>query len=174
MRPVIKTVILLLILAAVGGVLYTAIIKNKQPLIQTGKPAPEFIAKDLNGKEVRLSQLKGKGIILNFWGTWCVPCREEMPTLEQISKEYADKGIMVLAVNNGESLVTVKGFADQYKLTFPILLDPKLDISRAYQVITLPTTYFIKPDGTVAKKIVGGPISRDVILDNIKQMGVNK
>lgn len=94
-----------------------------------------------------------------------------MPTLEQISKEYSDK-IIVLAVNNGESLVTVKGFAEQYKLTFPILLDPKLDISKAYQVINLPTTYFIKPDGTVAKKVIGGPISRDVILENLKQMGV--
>ena len=101
-KPVLRTVILLVILLALGWALYTAFIKDKQPLVQTGKAAPDFIAHDLSGKEVRLSTLKGKGIVLNFWGTWCTPCQEEMPALEQMSKEMAAQGIVVLAVNNGE------------------------------------------------------------------------
>lgn len=168
-KPVIRTVILLVIIVALGWALYTNFIKDKQSHIQVGQKAPDFMAQDLSGKEVRLSELKGKGVILNFWGTWCAPCRQEMPALEEMSKELADQNIVILAINNGESDVVVKSFAENYKLTFPILLDRRLDISKAYQANNLPTSVFIKPDGTIAW-IVTGPMTADIIRENAKKM----
>ena len=168
-KPVIKMVILLVILVAIGWTIYSAVTKDKQPLLATGKPAPDFIAKDLTGKEYRLSELKGKGIILNFWGTWCEPCREEMPALQEMSEKLKDQGVLVLAVNNGESEVAVQAFAKQYGLTFPILLDKRLDIAKAYEVVNLPTTYFIKHDGTMALRVIG-PLNVNTILDNAKKI----
>lgn len=164
-----KTVILLVILVAIGWTIYSAVTKDKQPQLATGKPAPDFIAKDLTGKEYRLSELKGKGVILNFWGTWCEPCRDEMPALQEMSETLKNQGVLVLGVNNGESDVTVQAFVKQYGLTFPILLDKRLDISKAYQVVNLPTTYFIKHDGTLAMRVIG-PLNVNTILDNAKKI----
>jgi peroxiredoxin len=168
-KPVIKIVVLLVILVAIGWTIYSAVTKDKQPQLATGKPAPDFVAKDLTGKDYRLSELKGKGIILNFWGTWCEPCREEMPALQEMSEKLKDQGVLVLAVNNGESEVAVKAFAKQYGLTFPILLDKRLDIAKAYQVNPLPTTFFIKHDGTMVLQITG-PMNVNTILDNAKKI----
>lgn len=164
-----KTVILLVILVAIGWTIYSAVTKDKQPQLATGKPAPDFIAKDLTGKEYRLSELKGKGVILNFWGTWCEPCRDEMPALQEMSETLKNQGVLVLGVNNGELDVTVQAFVKQYGLTFPILLDKRLDISKAYQVVNLPTTYFIKHDGTLAMRVIG-PLNVNTILDNAKKI----
>lgn len=168
-KSVMKTVILLVILVAIGWTIYSAVTKDKQPQLATGKPAPDFIAKDLTGKEYRLSELKGKGVILNFWGTWCEPCRDEMPALQEMSETLKNQGVLVLGVNNGESDVTVQAFVKQYGLTFPILLDKRLDISKAYQVVNLPTTYFIKHDGTLAMRVIG-PLNVNTILDNAKKI----
>lgn len=168
-KSVMKTVILLVILVAIGWTIYSAVTKDKQPQLATGKPAPDFIAKDLTGKEYRLSELKGKGVILNFWGTWCEPCRDEMPALQEMSETLKNQGVLVLGVNNGKSDVTVQAFVKQYGLTFPILLDKRLDISKAYQVVNLPTTYFIKHDGTLAMRVIG-PLNVNTILDNAKKI----
>jgi len=168
-KSVIKTVVLLVILAAIGWTIYSAVTKDRQSQLATGKPAPDFVARDLNGKEYRLNDLKGQGIILNFWATWCPPCRDEMPALQEMSEKLKGQGILVLAVNNGESEVAVKAFANQYGLTFPILMDKRLDISKAYDVINLPTTYFIKPDGTLALRY-NGPLNVDSITEYAKKI----
>lgn len=168
-KPIMKTLILLVIVVAIGWTVYSAVTKDEQPQLATGKPAPDFIAKDLTGKEYRLSELKGQGIILNFWGTWCGPCREEMPALQEMSEKLKDQGVLVLGVNNGETEVTVQAFAKQYGLTFPMLLDKRLDIAKAYDVVQLPTTYFIKHDGTLALRVIG-PLNVNTILDNAKKI----
>ncbi|MED4206431.1 redoxin domain-containing protein [Neobacillus mesonae] len=118
-----------------------------------GAKAPDFELKTLNGETVKLSDLKGKKVMLNFWATWCGPCKAEMPEMEEFFKS-ADKGIKILAVNIDPQL-DVKGFVDEYKITFPVLLDTEDAVNTKYQVISIPTTYFIDSNGIIQNKFVG-------------------
>ncbi|GHH99108.1 redoxin domain-containing protein [Neobacillus kokaensis] len=118
-----------------------------------GAKAPDFELKTLNGESVRLSDLKGKKLMLNFWATWCGPCKAEMPEMEEFYKS-ADKDIKILAVNIDPQL-DVKGFVDEYKITFPVLLDTEDAVNTKYQVISIPTTYFIDSNGIIQNKFVG-------------------
>ncbi|WP_027415114.1 thiol-disulfide oxidoreductase ResA [Aneurinibacillus terranovensis] len=172
-RKFYRTLILLVIFFAVVWALYSEFGTSKEA-VKTGKPAPNFIGQNLTGGTTELRKLRGKGVVLNFWGTWCPPCREEMPALNQASKEFEHKGVEVVAINDGESKLSVQGFANQYHLSFPIVLDPSQDITMKYQIGPLPTTFFIKPDGTVYKKIEGGPMSIETIRNNMTQIEPSK
>ncbi|MBL4950678.1 redoxin domain-containing protein [Neobacillus sp. YIM B02564] len=126
-----------------------------------GAKAPDFELKTLTGETVKLSDLKGKKVILNFWATWCGPCKKEMPEMEKFFKQ-ADKNITILAVNIDPQL-DVKGFANEYKITFPILLDKDDQVNKTYQVISIPTTYFIDSDGLIQNKLVGSMKLDDMV-----------
>ncbi|WP_040208953.1 TlpA disulfide reductase family protein [Neobacillus jeddahensis] len=125
---------------------------NKEGL-EIGAKAPDFELKTLTGETVKLSDLKGKKIMLNFWATWCPPCKAEMPEMEQFSKQLGDD-TLILAVNIDPQL-DVQGFVDENKITFPILLDAEDKVNEAYQVISIPTTYFIDSKGIIQNKYVG-------------------
>ncbi|MCM3567732.1 redoxin domain-containing protein [Neobacillus mesonae] len=118
-----------------------------------GAKAPDFELKTLTGDSVKLSDLKGKKIMLNFWATWCGPCKEEMPAMEEYSNTI-DKDTMILAVNIDPQL-KVQEFVDKYKITFPVLLDAEDAVNTSYQVISIPTTYFIDSKGVIQNKFVG-------------------
>ncbi|MEH7109626.1 redoxin domain-containing protein, partial [Bacillus sp. JJ1764] len=105
-----------------------------------GSKAPDFELKTLTGETVKLSELKGKKVMLNFWATWCPPCKAEMPDMEKFHSEVGDK-VTILAVNIDPQL-DVKGFVNEYKITFPILLDTDDGVNGKYQVLSIPTTYF--------------------------------
>lgn len=127
-----------------------------------GAKAPDFELKTLNGDTVKLSELKGKKVMLNFWATWCPPCKAEMPEMEQFSKKIGDD-IVILAVNIDPQL-DVKGFVDQNHITFPILLDAEDKVNSQYQVLSIPTTYFIDSKGIIQNKFTGS-MSLDVMKD---------
>ncbi|ECO1678123.1 thiol-disulfide oxidoreductase, partial [Listeria monocytogenes] len=93
--------------------------------VQAGDQAPDFVLENMEGNKVQLSELKGKGVFLNFWGTWCKPCEKEMPFMERQYNYFKNQGVEVLAVNIGESDVAIETFAKRYGLTFPILKDKK-------------------------------------------------
>lgn len=118
-----------------------------------GAKAPDFELKTLTGETVNLSDLKGKKVMLNFWATWCGPCKAEMPEMEEFFKT-ADQDIKILAVNIDPQL-DVKGFVDEYKITFPVLLDSEDAVNTKYQVLSIPTTYFIDSNGIIQNKFVG-------------------
>jgi thiol-disulfide isomerase/thioredoxin len=119
--------------------------------------APEFALKDADGKTVRLSDYRGKVVLLDFWATWCGPCRVSLPHLNELSenKELTDKGLKVYAVNLKEDKETAKGYADQNKLTFAIPLDLKGAVAEKYLVRGIPTTVVVGRDGKIAKVLVG-------------------
>ncbi|MFP5108024.1 redoxin domain-containing protein [Neobacillus sp. C211] len=119
-----------------------------------GAKAPDFELKTLTGETVKLSNLKGKKVMLNFWATWCPPCKAEMPAMEQFSKQM-EKDIVILAVNIDPQL-DVQGFVDENKITFPIPLDADDKVNETYQVLSIPTTYFIDSKGMIQNKYVGG------------------
>jgi len=121
--------------------------------LKTGVKAPDFELKTLTGETVKLSDLKGKKVMLNFWATWCPPCKAEMPEMEQFFKED-HKDLEILAVNIDPQL-DVKGFADQNGITFPILLDEKDEVNAKYHIISIPTTYFIDSQGIIQDKFTG-------------------
>ena len=113
-----------------------------------GDPAPDFALHNLQGKEVRLSDFQGRPVLINFWATWCPPCRIEMPTIETAWHKHKDEGFVVLAVDVQESPSQVQHFVDSLGLTFPILLDPTAKVaSELYRIRALPTSFFVGRDG---------------------------
>ncbi|WP_223703521.1 thiol-disulfide oxidoreductase ResA [Sutcliffiella deserti] len=153
-RLVMRSVILLLLLSAIGYTLYTNFFTTKE-LVSVGDQAPNFVLTDLQGNEVMLSDLKGQGVFLNFWGTWCKPCEREMPYMENQYRVFKEQGVEILAVNIQETNVAVQRFADRYNLSFPILLDKNDQVRQAYGIVPLPTTILIDENGKILKKDSG-------------------
>lgn len=130
------------------------------PGLKKGETPPDFELTTLAGETVRLSEMKGTKVILNFWGSWCPPCKAEMPHMQKYYKKNADKdNVEILAVNltSGEKkgLPAVEQFVKAYNLTFPIPLDETGELAQQYLVSIIPTTYFIGTDGVVANRYVG-------------------
>lgn len=121
--------------------------------LQIGSKAPDFELKTLSGETVKLSSLKGKRVMLNFWATWCPPCKAEMPEMEKFSKQ-ADKDLVILAVNI-DPQNDVKGFVNKNGITFSVLLDVNDNVNKTYQILSIPTTYFIDSNGVIQNKYTG-------------------
>lgn len=118
--------------------------------------AINFNLKDLDGNEVSLSSLKGKKVFLNFWATWCPPCKAEMPEIEKLYQETKDSDLVIITVDIGESLDTVKPFVESNKYNFKVLLDPEQSVATKYNISSIPTSYFIDADGNIISKHIGG------------------
>lgn len=118
-----------------------------------GQPAPLFTLQDLNGNQVSLAELRGKRVVINFWATWCGPCRMEVPYLEYLSKKYKDRGLVVLGVNNETDHQAVRDFA-QSQISYTVLLDGHLPFID-YDVRGIPCTYYIDKDGIIRDRDVG-------------------
>jgi len=117
------------------------------------RQAPEFVLPDLTGKTVSLTALRGKPVLINFWATWCEPCREEMPALEELSKRAVGR-YAVLGVSLDEDAAAVRAFAKAHKLTFPLMLADR-KTSSGYAVRGLPATFLIDAEGRIARRWVG-------------------
>jgi cytochrome c biogenesis protein CcmG, thiol:disulfide interchange protein DsbE len=122
--------------------------------VEVGQQAPDFQLISLTGETVSLADYEGQPIILNFWATWCPPCRAEMPALEEAYQAYQDEGLVVLALNREESPQTVAAFWQEMTdrgtpLTFAPLLDETGEVGAAYGVFNMPTTYFVSPTGEI-------------------------
>jgi thiol-disulfide isomerase/thioredoxin len=120
------------------------------------KPALDFKLKDLNGKEVSLSDFKGKKVFLNFWATWCPPCKAEMPDIEKLYSETKDTDLVILAVNVGEGKSDVTSFLNDNKYNFTVLLDSDQNITNQYNIKGIPTSFFIDKEGNIVSSKVGG------------------
>lgn len=118
--------------------------------------APDFALKDLNGDTHKLSDYRGQVVLLNFWATWCPPCRREMPSMERAWQQFKDQDMVILAVDVGEDLDTVYTFLADYPVSFPLLLDEEAEVVRKFPVRGLPTSYVIGPDGRIMFQAVGG------------------
>ncbi len=118
--------------------------------------APEIQFTGLDGQPHALSEFKGHPIILNFWATWCPPCRGEMPALEAVYKAYAADGLLIIGVNQMEDSGKVSRFQEQFHLTFPIFLDKQGQAGATYRARGLPSSFFIDQKGFIRKIVVGG------------------
>ncbi|SDN58706.1 Thiol-disulfide isomerase or thioredoxin [Tenuibacillus multivorans] len=117
--------------------------------------APNFNLTTLNGEEIELKDLQGKGVLVNFWSSWCGPCKNEMPEIQKVYDFYKSQGLEVLAVNYGESKETIQNFLEDHPtLNFTILLEDD-QVSEKYMIANLPTTYFINKDGEIVNRYMG-------------------
>ena len=140
------------------------------PAPRRGFLAPDFSLINLDGHEIRLADFHGRPVMVNFWASWCPPCRAEMPAFQNIYTEYEAQGFVVLAVNSQESRTTAVDFAQSRALTFPILLDEDGILSSRYQAESLPTTFFINKDGYISNVIYGGPISEAFLRIQVEKL----
>lgn len=163
---------------ALAGLLVIALVwvvvgSNAQPagpsVGETRRPAPDFTLQGLDGSTVRLSDYRGKVVLVNFWGTWCEPCKEETPALQEAYRRLSGQGLMVIGVDlrNQERAgpagdADVRAFAERYSVTYPIALDVAGETARAYQIFPLPTSFFIDQAGVMRFVRVGMVTTSDV------------
>jgi len=117
--------------------------------------APNFALEGLDRRPVSLKAFRGRVLFLNFWATWCVPCREEMPAMERLSQAYREGGLAMVGVNFKESPAAVKAFMDELHLTFPAVLDRTGSVAGSFAVRGLPVTYLVDRDGKILWKALG-------------------
>ena len=126
--------------------------QKSKPLVEI---APDFTLETLEGEKVSMKDLKGSPVFLNFWASWCRPCREEMPDVEKIHQAYGKKGLKVYAINAREDKETIENFKKSMGMGAPILLDTTGDVMKLYKIFGLPVSYFIDKEGKVAASIMG-------------------
>lgn len=150
------------ILAVLAGAIVFAVVSNLQAdktVYQPGDQAPDFKLKQINKNNeletVQLGDLKGKGVMLNFWGTWCKPCEKEMPYMQELYPEYKEKGVEIVAVSLDSTELVVDRFIDKYDLTFPIPHDKTGEVRDLYKIGPIPSTVFINPDGVIEESVLG-------------------
>lgn len=154
-RLMIRTIILFVLLGAVAYTLYANFTKDKQTRVAVGEMAPDFVLTDLQGNKHRLSEYKGQGVFLNFWGTWCKPCETEMPYINNQYHQFKDKGVQVLAVDVGESKLAVSKFVQRHQLDFSVVIDNDSQVQAAYGIDPIPATFLIDKSGKVVKYFTG-------------------
>ncbi len=160
-RFFIRTGILLVMLAALCYTMYNSVFA-KQDQVKEGSIAPNFVLQSVDGERIELKELKGKGVFLNFWGTWCGPCKQEFPYMANQYEVFKDRGVEIVAVNVGESNIAVKNFMETYGVNFPVAMDKDRQVTEAYDITPLPTTFLINPEGKVIKVIKGTMTERNV------------
>lgn len=172
---------ILMAVTLAAGILWTVVSRvpsavgaplSSSPSPREGFFAPDFALETLQGDKIRLADLRGKIVVVNFWTTWCPPCRAETPALEASYGSYQDSGVVILGLNltDQDSLKDVESFVQEFGLTYPILLDRDGTVGLLYQLNGLPTTFFISRDGVIRTVVVGGPLSETFIRSKIEAL----
>lgn len=164
-RRLLVWLLALVILAAIGAVLYLGIRgglpqrtgrRSLPPPTQTSRPAPDFRLSGFDGRPLALSDLRGRVVVLNFWASWCTPCKQEMPNLERVWVEFKDRGVVVLGVDVQDDMEEAAAFLKALRITYPNVFDPDQDRLIAYQVTGIPTTIFIDREQRIRGRFAGG------------------
>lgn len=161
-----------LILMLVVGIGYAVVqaMTEQRVSVSVGDPAPDFTLRDMSGQEIRLADYKGKGVLLNLWASWCNPCVNELPLLNEA---YKLRNVEMVAVNLGEDEETVRKFADRYELEFPILLDDKGEMMEQYRAVGLPLTVLIDERGNIMERHEGELSEMSDILRLMERIDVD-
>jgi len=163
MKTIASAVSLLIVLSGLLGM------AARPPLV--GSPAPEIVLKDLQGRDVKLSDLRGKVVLVNFWATWCKPCKEEMPAMQASYDKLRDKGFVVLAVNELEDTARVAEHIRTHGHTFEVVMDHNNQVANVYGVVGLPASFLIDPQGIVRERIAGSLLTESRIEEMVKKYG---
>lgn len=169
-RSIVRTVILAVLVLAIAYTVYATATKDTVDILKVGDDAPDFVLKDMQGNEHRLSDYKGQGVFLNFWGTWCKPCEKEMPAMDNQYAIYKEQGVQTLAVNIAQSEFEVQSFINRYDLDFPVVIDKTKSVMTQYNIDPLPTTILVSPEGKVQQIITGEMTEQQIakFMESIK------
>lgn len=164
----IKPLSLLMVIIIGGGLVWLGRVQDPADLVgkpapRSNAPAPNFTLVDLDGNTHSLSDFHGRPVIINFWATWCPPCRAEMPDLQRVYENYQDDDLVILAINNDEPPDVIIDFVEEYDLTFLILLDEGLDVTRLYEVQAYPSTFFLDRAGRIRYDTYSGPLTESYV-----------
>jgi cytochrome c biogenesis protein CcmG, thiol:disulfide interchange protein DsbE len=137
--------------------------------MEIGKTAPDFVLQDTSGKIWKLSKLRGKVVFVNFWATWCKPCRDEMPAMVALDRAMTGKPFQMLTIAFNDDPDMAKNFAKNLGATFPVLVNPGEELAQAYMITGVPETFLIDADGILRHKFIGpydwnSPVMRSVVL----------
>lgn len=149
-----------------------AIFSPSDSPLKVGQKAPNFELETLSGNPIKLSDLRGKKVFINFWATWCPPCKKEMPEMQKFYEQHSNE-IEILAVNvtgQERGVKAVQEFIDKYNYTYPIVLDKELSVSSEYNAIAYPTTYFIGTDGVIQQPRKVGPMTNEFMQKMLKKL----
>jgi len=161
--------LILAVMLLVGGYAVGRSFASSGDALRPGDKPPSFRLADLAGEAHTLEEYAGNPLILNFWGTFCPPCREEMPALQQQYEAWKDKGLRVVGINLSEDRHRVENFIRRIGVGFPILLDSNRRTERAFGLREYPTTYFIDANGII-RQIVSGPLTIEEIDGRVKSL----
>lgn len=150
-----RGIILGILFFAIGYTIYASVTQEKVEVLAPGDEAPNFELVDLEGNTHRLSDYKGEGVLLNFWGTWCPPCKKEFPAIERQYKNFENEGVHVLAINIAQSNLEVQNYINELGLTFPVAIDKNRSVMTTYNVGNLPATILVDKDGVITNIITG-------------------
>lgn len=176
MQPVLRRIVYLMILVLGFAWIFISADRSgastggKVQAPQQGFLAPDFELKTTTGEMIRLSGLRGQAVLVNLWATWCPPCRAEMQTIEKVYQQYKDQRLVVLGINMTyqDDPLAIAPFVKERGLTFPILLDDNGQVGQAYQLKSLPSSYFIRRDGTISEVVIGGPMAEALLRTRIE------
>ncbi len=166
-RKLVQYVILAAVLLVGGYAITNSWFSSSAALAKGDKP-PGFKLADLNNVAHDWKDYEGKPVVLNFWGTFCPPCRDEMPALQEQYEKWHGQGLELIGINLSEDAITVERFAEEVGAKFPILLDKDKKTERKYGLKQYPTTFFINKDGTIQSVVIGGPLSEEDIEKRVK------
>lgn len=152
----------LLCVLIIGGITVGKAFVSSNDAIKIGGKPPEFRLLGTDDKVYNLSDYKGKALVINFWGTFCPPCVEEMPEFQRQWEKWRNEPFEILGINLSEDRLTASNFQKRLNITFPILYDQNRATERQYQLRSYPTTFFVHPDGTIMDIFVGGMTERDI------------
>jgi peroxiredoxin len=138
--------------------------------VQIGNRAPNFQLQDLAGETVSLEALRGQPVLINFWATWCGPCKIEMPYLQQIYDGHSARGLRLYAIDVGESATTAGKYLAENNLSMPVLLDTDRKVAAAYGITAIPTTFFIDLNGIVRQKFIGAFPNKEAIESQLSKI----
>ena len=169
-----STIILLGLLLLSGCRSLTPETKPPPPVIPEGitigKRALDFKLQTLAGENVSLSDFRGKPVLLNFWATWCGPCKFEMPFLQAINDSYSDKGLVVLVVDYGEKPAVIEKFMTDLNLSMTVPMDSDGKVTKAFGIGALPTTFLIDKEGIIRQKVIGAFASEEAIETELRKI----
>jgi cytochrome c biogenesis protein CcmG, thiol:disulfide interchange protein DsbE len=147
--------------------------QNGSPgILKTGQTAPNFSAQNAGGQPVTLAQFKGHPVIINFWGTFCLPCRSETPLLQRTYQAHQAQGLVVLGIDQAEQADAVAQYGKDYGLTYPLILDGGQKINRQYGVTALPVSYFVDANGVI-RYAMNGVLDKNYLATGLHTIGIN-
>ncbi|MFC4323160.1 redoxin domain-containing protein [Litchfieldia salsa] len=173
MKKTVTIIISLVLVLMIGYAIVQAMQKQKSEVtgVEVGNQAPDFELQVVDGGTIKLSELKGKKVLLNFWASWCEPCLEEMPAMQELH-DHKSEDVVILAVNmtvTEKSLQNAEDFVKEHGFTFPVLLDVTNKTSSNYEVLNLPVSYFIDTNGVIYHRFPGA-MSLEYMEDTLEKM----